>query len=225
MFRIVLFDIDGTLIPADGLGIVAFDQAFRDLYGIEKVTEKVDFSGRTDWAISSELLEKHSLSSHQEERNKFLSLYEEYLSATLLDSRKNILPGIHDWLKELKAREIALGLLTGNTRRGAETKLRHVGLWDWFSFGAYGHEHPDRNQLAQWAMERGMEKLGSTGCTPGEVLVIGDTPRDIACAHSCGAACLAVATGKFNVQQLRDSGADWVAQDLESLQLEDICRS
>lgn len=222
MFRIVLFDIDGTLIPADGLGIVAFDQAFQDLYGIEKVTEEVDFSGRTDWAISSELLEKHALPSHQEERTKFLSCYEKYLEVKLLDSINILLPGVHDWLEDLVSRQILLGLLTGNTRQGAETKLRHVGLWNAFTFGAFGHEHPDRNQLAQWAMERGTKMLGSSGCTPGEVLVIGDTPRDVACAHACGARCLAVATGRFSVQELLDSGADWASEDLKSIRFSEL---
>lgn len=102
---------------------------------------------------------------------------------------------------------VTVGLLTGNIARGADLKMRRYGLARHFSFGAYGCDHRDRNRLGPVAMERAARHAGR-GFSAAETLVIGDTPKDIACAKAMGASCLAVATGRFSVEELNAAGAD-----------------
>jgi phosphoglycolate phosphatase-like HAD superfamily hydrolase len=106
-----------------------------------------------------------------------------------------------------------IGLLTGNMAGGAAAKMRHFGLTSHFPFGAYGCDHADRNRLGPIALERAARHAGRN-FTAAETWVIGDTPKDIACAHAIGARCLAVATGQFSATQLADHGADQVVETL-----------
>ena len=123
--------------------------------------------------------------------------------------------GVHDLLTELAGhRDAGIGLLTGNIAGGAAAKMRHFGLAGHFPFGAYGCDHADRNRLGPIALERAAAHTGRT-FTAAETWVIGDTPKDIACAHAIGARCLAVATGQFSAEALEAHGADQVVRSLE----------
>jgi phosphoglycolate phosphatase-like HAD superfamily hydrolase len=126
-----------------------------------------------------------------------------------------VLDGVHDLLAELAGRSDAcIGLLTGNTAGGAAAKMRHFGLAGHFPFGAYGCDYADRNRLGPIALERAAVHTGRS-FTAGETWVIGDTPKDIACAHAIGARCLAVATGQFTAETLETHGADQVVESLD----------
>ena len=116
-----------------------------------------------------------------------------------------------------------LGLLTGNIRLGAELKLRHFGLWDGFELGAFADDAEDRNQIAAIARERGSERLGRP-LRGDEVLVIGDTAHDIACARAIGAPCLAVATGGSSLEELKAHQPAWVVPSLADIPVADLCR-
>jgi phosphoglycolate phosphatase-like HAD superfamily hydrolase len=122
--------------------------------------------------------------------------------------------GVLELLTELGEHpEATVGLLTGNAASGAAAKMRHFGLAEHFQFGAYGCDHADRNRLGPIALERASAHAGRS-FSPNETWVIGDTPKDIACAHAIGARCLAVATGSFSAAQLAARGADQVVESL-----------
>jgi phosphoglycolate phosphatase-like HAD superfamily hydrolase len=128
-----------------------------------------------------------------------------------------VLPGVVELLDDLsRSAGITVGLLTGNIAGGAAAKMRHFGLDRHFSVGAYGCDHADRNLLGPVALERAAGHAGRS-FSPAETVVIGDTPKDIACARAMGAPCLAVATGRFSVDELRDAGATRVVATLEGL--------
>jgi phosphoglycolate phosphatase-like HAD superfamily hydrolase len=129
-----------------------------------------------------------------------------------------VLDGVFELLESLAGQNAQLGLLTGNTALGAEIKLRHYGLHHHFPFGAYGSDRADRNLLGHIALERALAVTGKK-FTPDRTLIIGDTPKDIACAHAIGARCLAVATGHFTADQLEQAGADWVLGSLREVAL------
>jgi phosphoglycolate phosphatase-like HAD superfamily hydrolase len=125
------------------------------------------------------------------------------------------LPGVGALLDALEPREdVFLGLLTGNFRDGARIKLERFDLWRYFRCGAYGDDSPDRNALVPVAVERASAS-GLRGVAPEDVIVVGDTPHDVACAHAAGAVAVGVATGGFTVDQLRDCGATVVFETLE----------
>ena len=124
------------------------------------------------------------------------------------------MPGIQALLDDLQARDgVYLGLLTGNFEAGARIKLEYFDLWRYFQCGAFGDDAADRNALVPFAVSRARE-CGVPDLAPHDILVVGDTPHDIACARAVGATPVAVATGMFTTEQLRDSGAGIVFRDL-----------
>ena len=128
---------------------------------------------------------------------------------------KRVLPGIEPLLDVLRTEpRNFLGLLTGNYADAAEVKLAHFDLWRHFRCGAFGEDHGDRNHLVPVAMTRARACGLPPHVETSHVVVIGDTPRDIACAHAHGARCIAVATGEYSVEQLESAGADVVFEDL-----------
>ena len=116
-----------------------------------------------------------------------------------------------------------LGLLTGNIRLGAEIKLRHFNLWEFFTTGAFGDDHEDRRQIAAIARARGAHMLNQP-LRGEEVLVIGDTPRDIDCGHAIGARVLAVATGDSTLAELQEHRPTWAVTDLEKVRVRELCK-
>lgn len=225
MIRLVLFDIDGTLIASGGAGQQAFAAVARHTFGQPDGVAGLAFAGRTDRAIVREFLTRHRLPATQANIDRFLDDYVFWLDHLLGRLSGRVLPGVRETLDGLRRLPEApvVGLLTGNIRLGAELKLRHYGLWSEFELGAFADDDEDRNRLAAIARERGGEHLGRP-LDGSEILVIGDTPLDIACARAIGARCLAVATGDFAPDALQEHGADWVTSTLGAADAAALCR-
>ena len=220
MFRLVLFDIDGTLIASGGAGERAFGQVCEHEFGIRNGAAKLHFAGRTDPSIVRDFFLQHSIEPSAENFRRFFDRYVFSLEHQLGQLNGRILPGVHALLRSLRESQPApvLGLLTGNILLGARIKLGHYGLWEHFELGGFGDDHEDRNGVARIACERGWRHLG-TKLRGDEVLVIGDTPRDVECGRAIGARVLAVATGAFSIDQLRREKPCWAVETLEGFAL------
>jgi phosphoglycolate phosphatase len=211
---LLLFDIDGTLVDTGGKGMSALKKTAIDVFGSDG--PPLDLAGSTDLGILANLYVHFEIEPTEERTHRFFEIYHKHLEESLESnlSEGKVLDGVFDLLEDLAIIQHAqLGLLTGNTELGAEIKLRHYRLIQHFSFGAYGSDRADRNLLGHIALDRALAVTGKI-FTPDRTLIIGDTPKDIACAHAVGARCLAVATGHFTAEQLEDAGADWVLGSL-----------
>jgi phosphoglycolate phosphatase len=211
---LLLFDIDGTLVDTGGKGMKALKQTALEVFGGDG--PPLDLAGSTDLGIILNLYLHFEVEPTEERTHRFFEIYHQRLKESL-ESDPNegrVLDGVFELLEDLALYQHAqLGLLTGNTQSGAEIKLRHYGLHHHFLFGAFGSDRADRNLLGHIALERALAMTGKP-FTPEQTLIIGDTPKDIACAHAMGARCLAVATGYFSAEQLEKAGADWVLGSL-----------
>jgi phosphoglycolate phosphatase-like HAD superfamily hydrolase len=220
--KVVLFDIDGTILSTDGAGRRAVHQALEDVFG-HSVPEGHEFDGKTDPQIVRELLELGGLPVHQltERLPHVLGRYVELLRAELGtdDHADKVYPGIRPLLDELEARDdVLLGLLTGNVRDGAMTKLTAVGIApERFKVGAFGSDHADRPELPAIARTRAEQLLGSP-VSGRDVVVIGDTPADMGCGRAIGARAIGVATGRYSIDALRACSAAAVFADLSDTQ-------
>lgn len=209
-----LFDIDGTLVDTGGAGMAALKEATREVFGDEGPA--LDLAGSTDLGLVANI---HAHFESEPTRERIENYFEVYLVRLEWNLSQGgfsgkVFDGVADLLADLGGRsETTVGLLTGNTAGGAAAKMRHFGLAGHFPFGAYGCDHADRNLLGPIALERAFKHSGRRH-TAGETWVIGDTPKDIACAHAIGARCLAVATGQFSAEQLKARGADEVVESL-----------
>ncbi|MEI6604240.1 MAG: HAD hydrolase-like protein [Verrucomicrobiota bacterium] len=211
-----LFDIDGTLIDTGGAGMRALQEATREIFGASG--PELDLAGSTDRGIAEVIHAHFGITPDTRLIEGFFAAYHLKLHWHLAHSSPSgrVLAGVPEVLAALARRPAAtLGLLTGNTAAGAAAKLRHFKLDGYFAFGAFGGEHAQRNQLGPLALQRAAVHAGHP-FTAAQTLVIGDTPKDIACAHAIGARCLAVATGRFSISELTDSGADHVVATLDA---------
>lgn len=224
MIRLVLFDIDGTLIHTSGAGEKAFARAFATQFGLENSTAGVNFAGRTDPGIVREILLRHQVEPSQENMGRFFDAYVFLLDHLLQQLPGGTFPGVWDWIQDLRALPCppTIGLLTGNIRLGAEIKLRRFGLWQEFELGGFGDDHIERNEIAAVVHRRG-ERVLDTPLRGDQVLVVGDTPLDIACARHIQARVLGVATGRFSVQDLKAHHPDWAVQDLQQISASEVC--
>lgn len=217
MRRIVLFDIDGTLV-AGGPAKDAFIEAMVETYGTAGDADGVSFAGKTDPQIARQLLSGVGMDDEDIE-NGFDDLwvrYLAYLEARLPGDPVRVLPGVGALLDALAEHDdVGVGLLTGNIVGGARLKLDSGGLWDHFGFGSYGSDHEERDQLPAIAVDRARQLFGSAVTAEGTI-VVGDTPRDVACGKAGGTRTLAVATGHFGLFDLEAAGADHVIEDLSS---------
>jgi phosphoglycolate phosphatase-like HAD superfamily hydrolase len=214
--RILLFDIDGTLVSTGGAGAVAWRRAFEDLYGIPADIGKFTDAGMTDPDVGAQTFEAvlhrkptpHELAQVVQRRL-------EYLPEAVAESEGyKVLPGVPERLKQLSRDGHLLGLITGNGDGAAHIKLARGDLNRWFTFGAYASAGVDRAGIVRRAVERGEAMLGED--VPNvQDYVIGDTPLDIEAAHAAGCTAIAVATGHYDAAALKEAGADHVLETLE----------
>jgi phosphoglycolate phosphatase len=214
---LILFDIDGTLLLSGRAGLRAMTRAFADTFGITNAFEGQSFGGRTDSYLVSTALRANGMPDTPEQHERFRQIYIPLLAEEIEHpgtGHKGLMPGARELLEALGDHDhLHLALLTGNYREAAEVKLQHFELWEFFEWGAFSDDAADRNALVPIARRRA-ETYDVPGDAIERVIVIGDTPHDIECARVAGAKSIAVATGGFSVEQLREAGADEVLKDL-----------
>lgn len=216
--KIVLFDIDGTILWTDGAGRRAVHRALEDVFG-HAAPEGHEFDGKTDPQIVRELLELGGVPVQQlaERLPHVLARYVELLREELGDDdhADKVYPGVGALLDALEARDdVLLGLLTGNVHDGAMVKLTAVGIApDRFKVAAFGSDHADRPELPAIARARAEQLLGSA-VAGRDVIVIGDTPADMSCGRGIGARAIGVATGRYSIEKLRACNPAAVFADL-----------
>jgi phosphoglycolate phosphatase len=223
MLRLVLFDIDGTLIRTGGAGVKAFAKVFATEFNAVDGFERLKFAGRTDVSLVREFFGFHNIPATPQNFSRFFERYVFWLDHVLRESTGGVCVGVLDFiagLKELPEPPL-LGLLTGNIRLGAEIKLRRFGLWDLFRTGGFADDHEERGQIAAMARERGSRLLKGV-LKDSEVLVIGDTPHDVSCGRAIRARVLAVATGAYTVAELKLHTPDWAVENLTEIRAEQL---
>jgi phosphoglycolate phosphatase len=219
--RLVLFDIDGTLLHTSGAGVRGMTAAFADLYGRERALEGIPIAGRTDRAIVTEAMRNIGVDPTDAEIVRLRAAYIERLPGELArpvpGKPHHVIPGVTDLLTALdREAEAITALLTGNFLEGAIAKLGYFGIWDRFAFGAFGDDHLDRRDLVPIGLRRASE-AGHGTVPPQHAIVIGDTPGDIDCARAHGARSIGVTTGPFDRATLQGAGADLVVDSLGEL--------
>jgi len=215
MDRLVLFDIDCTLIDAGGAGGRSLMVAIREVYGVGGSLDGYTFHGRTDPAIVRDLVMMWGIEGHEVDGrlDSCLDRYAELVQTEVLETGVTVLPGIRDLVAALTGDPgIVVGLLTGNVEAGARSKLHPTGLLSCFRLGAYGSDAERRDDLPAIAVERARALTGRT-FTGKSIVVIGDTPADVSCGAHLGVKSVAVATGKHSVVELAAAGADHVFGD------------
>ncbi|HWP67561.1 MAG TPA: HAD family hydrolase [Candidatus Limnocylindria bacterium] len=205
---VLLFDIDGTLVSMRGAGRRALVRAFEAELGRPDVFDALEFAGMTDPAIVRYGLAAAGVPADAASVARLLAAYVRALEDEVRRSTDCFVhPGVEALLDACAARpEVAIGLGTGNVRPGARAKLERLGLYHRFAFGGFGCDHEERARLIAIGAERGAARLGRPRAAC-RVVVIGDTPRDVAAAHAIGAEAVAVATSTFDVDTLRAAGA------------------
>ncbi|YCM45776.1 HAD family hydrolase [Verrucomicrobiaceae bacterium 227] len=213
MSQLILFDIDCTLIDTGGAGMAALQDAAVEIFGHQG--PPLDLAGSTDGGVVRGLFKHFGRDFDPALEEQFYLSYLPKVQENLQNPRFNgrVLPGVPELIASLEGEGHVLGLLTGNLERGAAIKAIHYGLSQHFPFGAYGDDHWDRNKLGPIALERAFAATGRN-FEGADVVVIGDTPKDVACAKAFGARSVAVATGAFDEEQLVACGADLVIPNL-----------
>jgi len=214
--RILLFDIDGTLVSTGGAGAVAWKQAFDELYGIPADIGEFTDAGMTDPDVGAKTFEAVM---HREptarELAQLIQRRLEHLPEAVAESEGyRVLPGVPERLRQLSRDGHLLGLITGNGDGAAHVKLARGDLNRWFTFGAYATAGVERPGIVRRAVQRGEAMLGQD-VPNSDIFVIGDTPLDISAAHAAECTAIAVATGHFDAAALREAGADRVIETLE----------
>lgn len=216
---LALFDIDGTLLHSGGSGKRAMIAAFGEVFGRQNGLADVAMAGRTDPEIVREALHKQGIPWSEDRVEAFRKCYLELIGPELRRPapNKRLLPGIPAVLEALRDLGfVTLGLLTGNWREGAQAKLRHFGIDGYFQLGAFADDAEERDRLLPFAIAR-MRQLTGLAVRPQDVVVVGDTTRDIDCARPHGAVALAVATGGSSPEELAKARPDYLLADLSDI--------
>ena len=216
--KLLLFDIDGTLLLTGRAGEHALRLAFKERFGVDDDLAAISFAGSTDGAIARQMFAPYNIPATPENIADLFDGYVHHLALELPRREGKVLPGIVDLLEALHQRgDCVLGLLTGNIEKGAELKLSHYGVWDYFAFGAFADDHVDRNKLGPVAHSRAVEKH-DISFESHDVYVLGDTPRDIDCARAAGFVAVAIATGSYGKDELAAHKPDFLFEDLSDTQ-------
>jgi phosphoglycolate phosphatase len=209
--RLVLFDLDGTLLWTDGAGRRAIHRALVDVLGTPGPIDGFRFDGRTDGEIVQRLAEGAGIAADDALVGQVLDRYVTFLTDELAKptQRTTVYPGVMELLAALERRhDCILGLLTGNVRDGARLKLESGGITiGRFRVGAFGSDSAHRPDLPAVAQRRARDELG-LDLRGHDLVIVGDTPSDVTCGNGVGARSIGVATGSFKVPQLLEAGAD-----------------
>ena len=224
--KLLLFDVDGTLVLTGGAGMRGMTRAFESVFGVPDALKDVPVAGRTDPVILAEMMTRAGVTADDDARARFVACYlpilaeemERPVPDTLHPSQHNRhkgpLPGVRELVAALEGHaEVFLALLTGNYTLAAEIKLGYFDLWRPFRCGAFGEDAAERHALVPIAVSRAAA-LGCPPLGPHDVIVIGDTPLDVACARMAGVQSLAVATGGYTRGTLEQAGPDLVVDTL-----------
>ncbi|MBK8475837.1 MAG: HAD family hydrolase [Opitutaceae bacterium] len=212
--KILLWDIDGTLIRSGRAGHRAMNAAAQAVFGLEEAFANFDFGGRTDPWVLDLLCQRYGLEAPPARLDAFYAVYLEHLRRELHNPLAHTCPGIRELLSAFHTTpEVTQGLLTGNIVAGARVKLEHFDLWHYFAFGAFADDAGERNRLGPIALERARAHLRLFGLQPSDLIIIGDTPHDIACARAAGAHAVATATGGFTHDELAMHRPDLLVRD------------
>jgi phosphoglycolate phosphatase len=216
MRRLLLFDIDGTLVDCGPQVRPLLEAAMVEVFGTAGAIAACDFAGKTDAGIAHELLNEAGLPRETIVQGlpRLCASYIDRLESSLDRGKMRLLPGVEALLERLAKRsDVVLALLTGNWEAGARTKLSRFDLNRFFPFGAFGGDGVDRAELPPIAFERAFQATGER-FAPAKTLIVGDSLNDIACARAHDIPVLAVATGRTPAATLQAAGADWVVADL-----------
>lgn len=217
---LLLFDIDGTLVSTGLAGGDAMGRAFEEVHGVADAFAGIEMSGKTDPAILREAWEAAGIDAAERDPQAFHDCYVRHLRDTLkeADRPRHLKPGLPGLLDAIAARsDVVLGLLTGNFVTGAQLKLESFGILHYFRIGAYGSDNEDRKALVPVAQLRARQYC-VTYIAPERTFVIGDTPRDIACARAHDVQAVAVATGNYSLDDLQAHQPDLCFADLSDQQ-------
>jgi len=207
-----LFDIDGTLLLTQGAGREAMVCALRDHFGVEDDLRTIPFAGRTDTLILDDILARHGVGFTDGGRDRFWASTASHMRRLMDPPRGGLLPGVPALLDRVASEPAwARALLTGNVTDMAHIKLASFGIREYFAWGTFGEEGPDRDALARLAVARAATRHG---VPPERCVVVGDTEWDVGCARAAGAHCVAVATGGRSRAELEACGADLVVESL-----------
>ncbi|MEZ5275789.1 MAG: HAD family hydrolase [Opitutaceae bacterium] len=214
--RLILWDIDGTLITSARAGERALIRALKSEFSIEGPLERVELAGRTDRYIAEQIFALHSIENTHDNIHRFFEAYLGFLGEELHNGPAVTLPGVTEVLERLAGSDgVAQGLLTGNIARGAQIKLEHFDVWHYFPYGAFADDSAIRNELGPHALRRASE-FHDFGFSGADVVVVGDTPYDIECGKAIGAATVAVATGQFSAERLLAHNPDLILRDFRN---------
>jgi len=216
--KLLLFDIDGTLLRTNGAGSRAVQRAFERVHGVEVAIEAIDFAGKTDPLILKELYRNELDREHsQKEAREIYRHYIAYLREEIKTAEITVMPGVRELLGILSKKDnLALGVATGNIEEGAHIKLTKASLETHFSFGGYGSDSEIREELVRRAIERAHAHINHTEGFE-ETYVIGDTPFDINHGRAAGALTVAVSTGSYTKMELSEHEPDYLYDDLSDI--------
>lgn len=213
---VLLFDIDGTLVTTGGAGRRAMERAFEQLHGRADACDSFSMAGMTDYSIVRTGLQFIGAPVSTEAIEVVLEAYLALLEEEVWrvdDQSYRVYPGMREAVEAARTRShVAVGLGTGNIQEGARVKLSRVGLYEKFSFGGFGSDHEERVELIRQGARRGARQLGAP-LEECRVVVIGDTPKDVAAALGIGATCIGVGTGSYTPEVLRAAGAHYAFPD------------
>ncbi|MBD3230116.1 MAG: HAD hydrolase-like protein [Candidatus Lokiarchaeota archaeon] len=218
MPHLILFDIDGTLVKGNKAHLEAFNYVFREIFGVKDADiEEIEHHGLTDELIIRIIMKRHGIRPKEidEKINEVKTNMIKYYQLKLPEFPVSIVPGTRTFLEEIKE-EAVLGLITGNLKDIARIKLNSVDLWDYFSVGGFGSENTERFRLIEYAIKRAV-KLKDVKFNKNEIIIFGDTPRDIGAAKKLNLNVIGIASGKYSENALKDAGAKYVYRDFSEI--------